>query len=134
MSGTTTTPPPTTPDPSASGPITVARRYPRPSTDCEAAGGGSLPTAEEINAFGAWLGPPGWWTLPRTLGVLGLTAAPFLTPLGLLLGVIGHYQARKRNESPRLPMIAWIASIVIAALATITNIWLRSLFTYEVWE
>lgn len=117
----------------ATGVMAIARRYPRPSTDSQAAGGGSLPTAEEINAFGAWLGPPGWWTLPRVLAILGLLSAPFLAPLGFILGLVGHYKAKKRRESTRLPMAAWIASIILAVMSTVINFWVHSLFNYSVY-
>lgn len=129
MNATAANPPQPAADPTASGPIAAARRYPRPSTDCQAAGGGSLPTAEEINAFGAWLGPPGWWTAPRTLGVIGIAVSPLLNPLALILGLIGHYKAKKAGQSPRLPKIAWILSIAFPIFGFATNACARNMFS-----
>lgn len=119
-------------DPEALDPISAARRYPRPALGTPAIGGANLPTVEELNTFARRLGPPSWWTLPRALALIGICAAPFLSPLGLILGLVAHYKARQRGESTKLPIAAWALSMGLTVVATLFNIWMRTLFNTEV--
>jgi len=109
--------------------MAAAQRYPRPTLDAPAIGGANLPTTEELNAFVRTLGSHGWWTPSRTLGVLGIIAAFVFGPLGLVLGVVGHYKAKQRGESVRLPKIAWILSLLLPVFGLAMNACARSLFT-----
>lgn len=110
-------------------PVAVAGRYPLPDRECEAVGsGGSLPPAEELRAVAVWLGPPGWWTPPRTLAVLAFAVVIFLNPLALLLGGVGHYLARRRGESTRLPKAAWMTGLLLLVLATLFTACTETMF------
>lgn len=110
-------------------PMSASRRYPRPALDTRSLGGANLPTTEELNTFVRRLGTKGWWTLPRTLGVVGIVAAFVFGPLGLVLGIVGHYKAKQREESVRLPKIAWVLSLVLPVFGLAMNACARSLFT-----
>lgn len=113
--------------PATLDPMSAARRYPRATLDAPALGGANLPTAEELKTFAQRIGPAGWWTLSRALGVGGIVSAFLFAPLGLVLGVVGHYKARQRSESVRLPRLAWILSIALPVVGTSLNACARSL-------
>lgn len=118
---------PETPD----DPIGAARRYGRPDTGYRSTRP-NLPksgVARSDAELGKHVpGPIAESSAPRILGIIGIACAFILGPAGLVLGVVGHYIARKRGQSAALPRLAWILSIALTLLGVLINIAAHSLF------
>lgn len=67
--------------------------------------------------------------VPRLLGIVGIVCAFVLMPLGLLLGLIGHYLARRYGQPVGLPRFAWILSIATTVLGLVLNYAAHSAFS-----
>lgn len=112
-------------------PLAAAQRYPRPNA-------GRSGTPENMPRRGvAWAGarvptqarePVVESNLPRVLGVIGIICAVVLMPLGLMLGLTGHYLARRYGQPVGLPRFAWIMSIVTTMLGLMINLAAHSAF------
>lgn len=112
-------------------PFAAAQRYQRPSA-------GRSATWEDMPKRGvAWARaraprqdqePIVDSNLPRVLGVTGIVCAIVLMPLGLVLGLTGHYLAKRYGQPVGLPRFAWILSIVTTVLGLMINLAAHSAF------
>lgn len=107
-------------------PLEAARRYDRPasSTRGSVPPGAVAPTGTPTTA-GEMRNPS---TLPRTLGIIGIVCAFVLMPAGLILGIVGHYLARRHGQPVTYPRTAWILSLLVTSVALATNACAHSLF------
>lgn len=105
-------------------PFAAAQRYQSPRA--------GRPTAWEMPEHGvAWVraratnatqGSVVESSLPRVLGGIGIVCAFVLMPLGLVLGIVGHYLARRYGQPVALPRFAWILSIATTLLGVMINL------------